>query len=114
MMPFASTNVLAPLGSFPLLTQRRQSASTGNFAGRGTAPLIVRSSASGVVRVSDIAKVINGAPLISRSCRMEWHPAAVLLTIKKEAGANVIRHGRRHQALLPQLICTGNVRRTSR
>jgi multidrug efflux pump len=98
------TNVLAPLGSF----QTDDIAETIGLNGQISqaeelAPLIVRSSASGVVRLSDIAKVINGSA-DSRIAAWNGTQPAVLLTIKKEAGANVIDTVDGIKALLPQLM----------
>src|SRR5258708_6676169 len=77
------TNVLAPLGSF----QTPDTAETIGLNGQISqaeelAPLIVRSSAAGVVRLSDIAKVINGSA-DSRVAAWNGTQPSVLLTIKK-------------------------------
>ena len=98
------TNVLAPLGSF----QTPDTAETIGLNGQISqaeelAPLIVRSSATGMVRLADIAKVINGSA-DSRVAAWNGTQSAVLLTIKKEAGANVIDTVDGIKALLPQLM----------
>jgi hydrophobe/amphiphile efflux-1 (HAE1) family protein len=98
------TNVLAPLGSF----QTPDTAETIGLNGQISqaeelAPLIVRSSGSGVVRLSDIATVVNGSA-DSRIAAWNGTRPAVLLTIKKEAGANVIDTVDGIKALLPQLM----------
>jgi len=98
------TNVLAPLGSF----QTPDTAETIGLNGQISqaeelAPLIVRSSGSGVVRLSDIANVINGSA-DARVAAWNGTQPAVLLTIKKEAGANVIDTVDGIKALLPRLM----------
>ncbi len=98
------TNVLAPLGSF----QTPDSAETIGLNGQISqaeelAPLILRTSAAGTVRLSDVGKVINGSA-DSRIAAWNGTQPAVLLTIKKEAGANVIDTVDGIKALLPQLM----------
>ena len=98
------TNVLAPLGGF----QTPETAETIGLNGQISqaeelAPLIVRSSATGTVRLSDIADVINGSA-DSRIAAWNGTQSAVLLTIKKEAGANVIDTVDGIKALMPRLM----------
>jgi multidrug efflux pump len=99
-----NTNVLAPLGSF----QTPDTAETIGLNGQVSqaeelAPLIVRSSATGIVRLSDVAKVVN-ASADSRIAAWNGTQSAVLLTITKEAGANVIDTVDGIKALLPRLM----------
>jgi multidrug efflux pump len=99
-----NTNVLAPLGGF----QTPETAETIGLNGQISqaaelAPLIVRTSATGTVRLSDVARVIN-ASADSRVAAWNGTQSAVLLTIKKEAGANVIDTVDGIKALMPRLM----------
>ncbi len=98
------TNVLAPLGGF----QTPEIAETIGLNGQVSqandlGPLIVRSSAAGTVRLSDVARVVN-ASADSRVAAWSGTQAAVLLTIKKEADANVIDTVDGIKKLLPKLM----------
>jgi multidrug efflux pump len=98
------TNVLAPAGAF----QTPETAETIGLNGQISqaeelAPLIVRSSATGTVRLSDVARVVN-ASADSRVAAWNGTESAVLLTVFKEAGANVIDTADGIKALLPQLM----------
>ena len=98
------TNVLAPLGSF----QTPDTAETIGLNGQISqaeelAPLIIRSSATGTVRLADVAKVVN-ASADSRVAAWNGTRPAVLLTVFKEAGANVIDTADGVKALMPQLM----------
>jgi multidrug efflux pump len=98
------TNVLAPLGSF----QTPETAETIGLNGQISqaeelAPLIVRSSPTSIVRLSDVASVIN-ASADSRIAAWNGTQSAVLLTITKEAGANVIDTVDGIKALMPRLM----------
>ena len=98
------TNVLAPLGGF-------QTPDTAETIGLNSqisqaeelAPLIVRSSGPAVTRLSDIASVVN-ASANSRVAAWSGNQPAVLLTITKEAGANVIDTVDGIKDLLPRLM----------
>jgi multidrug efflux pump subunit AcrB len=97
------TNVLAPSGGF----QTPDTAETIGLNGQVSqaeelAPLIIRSSATGTVRLADVAKVVN-ASADSRVAAWNGTQSAVLLTIFKEAGANVIDTADGVKAMLPQL-----------
>jgi multidrug efflux pump len=99
-----NTNVLAPLGSFQTPDIAETIGLNGQISqAEELAPLIVRSSATGTVRLSDVAKVINGSA-DSRVAAWNGTQPAVLLTIKKEAGANVIDTVDGIKALLPKLM----------
>ncbi len=97
-------NVLAPLGGF----QTPDTAETIGLNGQVSqaeelAPLIIHSSANGVVRLKDVASVIN-ASADSRVAAWNGTESAVLLTVKKEAGANVIDTVDGIKELLPRLM----------
>jgi multidrug efflux pump len=98
------TNVLAPIGGF----QTPDTAETIGLNGQISqadelAPLIVRSSATGIVRLKDVARVVN-ASADSRVAAWNGTQPAVLVTITKEAGANVIDTVDGLKAMLPQLM----------
>ncbi len=98
------TNVLAPTGGF----QTPDTAETIGLNGQISqaeelAPLIIRSSATGTVRLSDVGQVINGSA-DSRIAAWNGTQSAVLLTIKKEAGANVIDTVDGIKELMPRLM----------
>jgi multidrug efflux pump len=99
-----ATNVLAPAGGF----QTPDTAETIGLNGQISqaeelAPLIIRSSAAGTVRLSDVARVVN-ASADSRVAAWNGTRPAILLTVYKEAGANVIDTADGVKALLPQLM----------
>ena len=100
----ANTNVLAPLGGFEtpdtaeLLGLNSQISQAAELA-----PLIVRSSGPAVARLSDVARVVN-ASADSRVAAWNGTQPAVLLTISKEAGANVIETVDQIRASLPLLM----------
>ncbi len=98
------TNVLAPVGGF----QTEDTAETIGLNGQISqaeelAPLIVRTSGAMTVRLSDIASVINGSANTRLAAWNGTHPA-VLLTITKEAGANVIDTVDGIKDMLPKLM----------
>ena len=66
-------------------------------------PLIVKSANGAVLRLSDVAKVTNS---VANTRLAAWNgkQPAILLTITKEAGANVIETVDRIKGLLPQLM----------
>ena len=99
-----ATNVLAPLGGF----QTPDTAETIGLNGQISqaeelAPLIIRTNNSGAVRLRDVARVIN-ASADSRVAAWDGTQPAVLLTIKKEADANVIDTVDGIKAMLPRLM----------
>ncbi len=98
------TNVLAPVGGF----QTRDTSETIGLNGQVSqaeelAPLIVRTNGAMTVRLSDIASVINGSANTRLAAWNGTH-SAVLLTVTKEAGANVIDTVDGIKDLLPQLM----------
>ena len=97
-------NVLAPMGGF----QTPDTAETIGLNGQISqaeelAPLIVRGGATGNVRLSDVGTVINGSA-DSRIAAWNGTRSAVLLTVKKEAGANVIDTVDGIKKLMPRLM----------
>jgi hydrophobe/amphiphile efflux-1 (HAE1) family protein len=99
-----ATNVLAPVGAF----QGPDNAETIGLNGQISqaeelAPLIVRAGNGAIVRLSDVATVVN-ASANSRLAAWDGTQPAILLTVTKEAGANVIETVDGIKALLPQLM----------
>ena len=97
-------NVLEPLGGF----QGPERAETIGINGqmwqaRQYAPLIIKNSKGSTLRLSDVASVINGTAN-TRLAAWDGKQPAILLTITKEAGANVIETVDGIRALLPQLL----------
>jgi multidrug efflux pump len=98
------TNVLAPAGGFQTADTAETIGLNGQISqAEELAPLIIRTSPAGTVRLSDVARVIN-ASADSRIAAWNGTRPAVLLTITKEAGANVIDTVDGIKALLPQLM----------
>ena len=99
-----NTNVLAPVGGFETPDTAETIGLNGQISqAEELAPLIVRTSGGRTVRLSDVARVIN-ASADSRVAAWSGTRPAVLLTISKEAGANVIDTVDGIKALLPQLM----------
>ena len=67
------------------------------------ARLVLKSSNGAILRLGDVAEVINGVAN-SRLAAWEGQHPAILLTVTKTAGANVIDTVDRIRAVLPQLI----------
>jgi multidrug efflux pump len=98
------TNVLGPTGGF----QGAERAETIGLNGQISqaeeyAPLVVKAGNGAVLRLSDIATVIN-ASANTRLAAWNGKQPAILLTITKESGANVIETVDRIRELLPQLM----------
>ena len=99
-----TTNVLAPVGGF----QGPDTAETLGLNGQISqaeelAPLIVRTSKTAAVRLSDVATVIN-ASANTRLAAWDGNQPAVLLTVSKASGANVIETVDGIKEMLPRLM----------
>ncbi len=97
-------NVNGPIGGF----SGPERAETLELNGQITqasdyASLVLKSSNGAIVRLGDVAEVINGVAN-SRLAAWEGKHPAILLTITKTAGANVIDTVDRIRAVLPQLL----------
>jgi hydrophobe/amphiphile efflux-1 (HAE1) family protein len=97
-------NVLEPVGGF----QGPQQAETIGINGQiwqaqQYRPLILKTAKGAILRLSDVADVIN-ATANARLAAWDGKQPAILLTITKEAGANVIQTADGLRALLPQLM----------
>ena len=99
-----ATNVLAPTGGFQSATNAETIGLNGQISqAEELAPLIIRSSKGAFVRLSDVASVVN-ASANTRLAAWNGTKSAVLLTVTKEAGANVIDTADGIKALLPMLM----------
>ena len=67
------------------------------------APLVIKAGNGAILRLSDVATVVNG---VANTRLAAWNgkQPAILLNISKEAGANVIETVDRIRQLLPQLM----------
>ncbi len=67
------------------------------------APLVIKVANGSILRLSDIANVVN-ATANARLAAWNGKQPAILLSISKQAGANAIETADRIRALLPQLM----------
>ena len=99
-----NANVNGPIGGFSgperaeTLLLNGQITQAEDYAG-----LVLKSHNGATVRLSDVATVINGVANTKLAAWQGDHPA-ILLTITKTAGANVIDTVDRVKAVLPQLL----------
>ena len=98
-------NVLGPNGGFQGPNQAETIALDGQMSQASEyAPLVLKSTPAGaVVRLRDVATVINGT-VNTRLAAWDGKQPAILLSISKTSGANVIDTVDRVTALLPQLM----------
>jgi multidrug efflux pump len=99
-----NTNVLEPTGSFQGADRAEQIGVNGQLSqAHEYAPLVIKAGNGAVLRLSDIATVVDG---VANTRLAAWNgkQPAILLTITKSAGANVIETVDRIQELLPQLM----------
>jgi multidrug efflux pump len=97
-------NVLEPLGGF----QGAERAETIGINGQmwqasQYRPLVIKTGNGAILRLSDVASVINGTAN-TRLAAWDGKQPAILLTITKQAGANVIATADGIRTLLPQLM----------
>jgi multidrug efflux pump len=99
-----ATNVLEPTGSF-------QGADTAETIGLNAQlsqaaefrPLVIKAGSGAVLRLSDVATVVN-ATTNTRLAAWNGTQRAILLNVTKEAGANVIQTVDRIRDLLPLIM----------
>jgi multidrug efflux pump len=97
-------NVLQPLGGFQGPDQAETIGINGQmWQARQYRPLIIKTGNGAILRLSDVASVINGTAN-TRLAAWDGKQPAILLTITKESGANVIATADGLRALLPQLM----------
>ena len=99
-----SANVLEPTGGFSGPDRAESIGVNGQMSqAREYAPLILQYHNGTVLRISDVAHVIDSVAN-TRLAAWDGKQPAILLTITKEAGANVIDTVDRIQAAMPQLL----------
>jgi multidrug efflux pump len=99
-----NTNVLQPTGSFQGPTRAESIGINGQMSqAQDYAPLVLKAGNGAILRLSDVATVVNG---VANTRLAAWNgkQPAILLTITKQAGANVIETVDRIKELLPQLM----------
>ncbi|WP_428493005.1 efflux RND transporter permease subunit [Rhodopila sp.] len=97
-------NVLQPLGGFEGPAQASSIGINGQiWQAAQYRPLIIKTVKGAILRLSDVARVINSTTN-TRLAAWDGKQPAILLTIHKAAGANVIATADRVRALLPQLL----------
>src|SRR5215469_6214727 len=104
MKAITGTNVLEPTGSFQGPDRAESIGINGQISQASEyAPLVLKAGKGAILRLSDVATVIDG---VANSRLAAWNgkQPAILLIITKEAGANVIETVDRIHALLPQLM----------
>ena len=99
-----SANVLEPLGGFQGADRAETIGINGQMSQAAQyAPLVLKTTSGAILRLSDIASVVNGTAN-TRLAAWDGKQPAILLTIAKEAGANVIQTADGVRALLPALM----------
>ena len=99
-----NANVLQPTGSFDGAARGEHIAVNGQITrARDYAGLVVKSQDGAALRLSDVATVVDG---VANSRLAAWDGAtpAILMTVTKSAGANVIATTDRIKAELPHLL----------
>jgi len=98
------TNVLEPTGGFEGPDRAEAIGVNGQLSQAADyAPLVIKAGNGAVLRLSDVATVIDGTAN-TRLAAWNGKTPAILLTVFKEAGANVIETADRIRELLPQLM----------
>ena len=98
-----SANVQGPLGGFQGTDRAEQLGMNGQLSqARDYGSLVLKTGAGGAVRLKDVARVIDG---VANTRLAAWYgpQPAILLSITKAAGANVIETVDAVKALLPLL-----------
>jgi multidrug efflux pump subunit AcrB len=99
-----SSNVLQPTGSFQGPERAESIGVNGQISQASDyASLVIKGGNGAILRLSDVATVINGAAN-SRLAAWNGKQSAILLNITKSAGANVLETVDRIHELLPQLL----------
>ncbi len=99
-----NTNVLEPTGGFEGPDRAETIGVNGQLSQAAEyAPLVIKAGNGAVLRLSDVATVIDSTAN-TRLAAWNGKTPAILLSISKEAGANVIDTADRIRELLPQLM----------
>jgi multidrug efflux pump len=97
-------NVLQPAGAFQGPVRAESIGINGQISQAADyAPLVIKPGNGAILRLSDVATVINGTAN-TRLAAWNGKQPAILLSITKEAGANVIDTVNNIKQLLPQLM----------
>src|SRR5208282_1324346 len=97
-------NVLEPLGGFEGPDRAQTIGINGQMWQAGQyAPLVLKTGNGAILRLSDVANVVNSTAN-TRLAAWDGKQPAILLTVTKEAGANAIDTVDGLRALLPQLL----------
>ena len=97
-------NVLQPLGGFESDDQASSLGINGQiWQASQYRPLIIKTAGGAILRLSDVASVVNSTTN-TRLAAWDGKQPAILLTITKVAGANAIATADGVRALLPQLM----------
>ncbi len=97
-------NVLEPLGGFQGADAAESIGINGQmWQAAQYRPLVIKTTKGAILRLSDVADVINGTAN-TRLAAWDGKQPAIVLSITKEAGANVIETADGIRALLPQLL----------
>ncbi len=98
-----NANVLQPVGALEGSQQTEMIGINGQIGrARDYAALVVKTGNGAVLRLSDVASVVNGTTN-ARLAAWNGDRPAILLAVAKEAGANAIETADRIRALLPLL-----------
>ena len=99
-----NANVNGPIGGFSGPQRAETLVLNGQIGhARDYGRLVLKSTAGATVRLSDVAEVLDGVSNSKLAAWLGQHPA-ILLTITKSAGANVIDTVDRIHAVMPQLL----------
>ena len=99
-----AANVVGPTGGFQGNNVAESIGINGQLSQAAQyAPLVLKAGNGAVLRLSDVATVING---VANSRRAAWNgkQPAILLNVSKQQGANVIDTVNRVKQMLPQLL----------
>ena len=99
-----NANVIEPTGGFEGRDRAEQIAANGQISrARDYAGLVIKSQNGSALRLSDVATVVDGVAN-SRLAAWDGTTPAILLTVTKSAGANVIATVDEIKAELPHLL----------
>jgi hydrophobe/amphiphile efflux-1 (HAE1) family protein len=97
-------NVLEPLGGFEEPARAETIGINGQiWQASQYRPLVIKAANGAILRLSDVASVVN-ATANTRLAAWDGKQPAIILNITKEAGANVIATADGVRALLPRLM----------
>jgi len=99
-----NTNVLQPTGGFQGPTRAETIGLNGQMSQAAEyAPLVLKAGNGAILRLSDVATLVDGVA-DRRLAAWDGKQPAILLNITKQPGANIIETVDRVKAMLPQLM----------